>query len=119
MPATASPSYKLTRTVHRTVEVRLAGDFIAPSQRLVLTDQTSVQIGINRHLLAGHGIQSKAGCHLRDTAGTFGDHHKVNNNENGEKHQSNRVAASDNKVTKGLNHISCRTGAGMPLQQHH
>ena len=56
--------YKLTRTVHGAVEIRLAGDFITSPQRLILADQTRVQISINRHLLAGHGIQGEAGCDL-------------------------------------------------------
>ena len=56
--------YKFTRTVHGAVKVRLAGDFITSPKCIVLTDQTRIQVSINRHLLAGHGIQGEAGCDL-------------------------------------------------------
>jgi len=45
---------ELRGAVHGPVEVGLACDVLAAPPRLVLVDQSGVQIGVDRHLLAGH-----------------------------------------------------------------
>ena len=77
---------KLARTVHSAIKVCLSRDLISSSQRVVLTNQTCVKIGVDGHLLAGHCIQGKARRHFRDAARTLGNHHKVNDNKDSEEH---------------------------------
>ncbi len=52
-------------TVHRSVELRFARDFLSAFARLMLVDEAGVQVGVNRHLLARHGIEGKAGSNFR------------------------------------------------------
>ena len=73
MAAIASPLTNLRRTVHRAVEVGLGGDLGAAAAGLVLVDQAGVQVGVDRHLLAGHRVEGEAGADLGDAAGTVGD----------------------------------------------
>ena len=119
MPAMASPPHELGCAVHRPVEIGLAGDLLASPARLVLVDQARVQIGVDRHLLAGHGIQGKAGGHLGHTPRALGDHHEVDDDQDQEHHQTHRVVAADDELTEGLDHLARRIRAGMALEQHH
>ena len=50
MPATASPRTNFGRAIHRTVEVRLLRDLLAPALGLLLVDQAGVEVGVDRHL---------------------------------------------------------------------
>ena len=47
-------AHELAGTVHGTVEVGFGAHLGAPHARLVLVDEAGVEIGIDRHLLAGH-----------------------------------------------------------------
>ena len=59
---------ELRGAVHRAVEVGLGGDLGAARAGLVLVDQPGVEVGVDRHLLAGHGVEGEAGADLGDAA---------------------------------------------------
>ena len=93
-------------TVHGAIEICFLPDFGAALARLIGGQQARIQIGIDRHLLAGHRVQGKAGCHFRNSSGTLGDHHQIDDNQNSEhKHADNEVAA-DHEFTEGLNNLA-------------
>ncbi len=50
--------------VHGAVEFRVARDLLAPGAGLRLVDQAGVQVGVDGHLLAGHGVEGEAGGNL-------------------------------------------------------
>ena len=72
---------ELAGTVHRAVEVGLLRDLAAAPARLVLADQAGVQVGVDRHLLAGHRVQREARRDLGDAAGALGDDHEVDDDQ--------------------------------------
>jgi hypothetical protein len=51
--------------VHRTEELRFARRRRPPPARLIVIDVASAQLGVDRHLLARHGVEREAGRHLR------------------------------------------------------
>ena len=51
-----------------------------------------------------------------DAAGTLGDHHKVDNHQNREHHQTDGVVAAYHEFTEGLDHLTGRVGTGMTFQ---
>ena len=53
-------AHELARAVHRAVEVGLLRDLVAPRDGLLLRDEAGVQVGVDRHLLAGHRVQREA-----------------------------------------------------------
>ena len=110
--------HELGRTVHRTVEIGFAAHFLPAATGLGLVDLAGVEIGIDGHLLAGHGIQRKAGRHLSNTAGPLGHHHEVDDGQDGKHDDPHRVIAADQEVGKGLDHLAGRIGAGMAVHQH-
>ncbi len=110
---------KLGGPVHRAIEVRLAGDLLAPLARLFLGQDARVEVGVDRHLLAGHGIQGEAGADFGDAPRALGDHHEVDDDQDGEHHQADGVVAAHHEVAEGLDHLARRVGPGMAFQQDH
>ncbi|MPN29050.1 hypothetical protein SDC9_176498 [bioreactor metagenome] len=84
--------------------------------RLRLINQSCVQIGVDRHLLTGHGVQRKAGRNFGDTLRTFGHHDKVNDHQNDEHHKTDDKVTADHHLTERLNHLTGSACAHMPMQ---
>ena len=71
MPSNGVTPDELAGTVHGPVKIGLLLNRLAPSSGLLLIDQAGVEISINRHLFAGHGIEGKTRRHFRNTPGTL------------------------------------------------
>ena len=71
-------------TVPRTVEVGFLRDRLAATPGLGFVDHAGVQVGIDRHLLAGHGIQGEPGRHFADSAAALGDHDELDHEDDHE-----------------------------------
>jgi hypothetical protein len=56
--------HELRRAVHGAEEVGLARDLVAPLARLRLVDEPRAEVGVDGHLLAGHGVEREARGHL-------------------------------------------------------
>ena len=56
---------ELRGAVHRAVEVGLLGDLGAALARLLVGDLARVEVGVDRHLLAGHRVEREAGARPR------------------------------------------------------
>jgi hypothetical protein len=106
-------------TVHGAVEFRLLADFGAARLGFAFADQAGVQVGVDRHLLAGHRIQGEARAHLGDTAGTLGDDGEVDDGEDDEDHQADGVVAADQEVAEGLDDLAGGGATGVAFGQHH
>ena len=99
-------AHKLTGTIHGAIEIRFLGKIIPPFTRLILLDQPGIQLGINSHLLAGHGIQSKAGRHFSNTTGALGNDHKIDDRENDEDHKAHHIIILYDHFTEFLNDLA-------------
>jgi len=111
-------AHKLAGTIHRAIEVSFLGNFRAPRFGLLLIDQAGVEIGIDRHLLAGHGVQGKTCGNFGNTPGALGDHHEVDDHQDGEHHRTHYVVAADHHLTKRLDHLAGRIAAFVTIEQH-
>ncbi len=110
-------AHELAGTVHRAVEVGFRDTCGAPRPRLA--DQAGVEVGVDRHLLAGHGVQGKTRGNLGNTPGTLGDHHEVDDHQDGEHHDTDHVVAADHHLAEGLDHLAGGRVAILAVQQHH
>ena len=108
---------KLGRAVHCPVELRLGSDAFPTLNCLLLGNQAGIEIGIDGHLLAGHGIECEARGNFRHPARSFGDHNEVDDHQNREQHQTHGKAAAYHKLTEGLDDLSGRSGAGVAIEQ--
>ena len=98
--------YEFTGTVHSTIEVGFGGNIRATLLRLFRLDQARIEVGINSHLFTGHCIQGETRTDFRNTASTFGDHHKVNDHQNHKDHETDGVVTTNQYFTKGFNHLT-------------
>ena len=110
---------ELGRTVHRAVEVRFLAHFLAALARLFLGQEARVEIGVDRHLLAGHRIEREARADLGHAARTARDHRELDHDEDREHHQADREVAADHELAERLDHLAGRPRAVVAVQQHH
>ena len=96
---------ELAGAVHRAVEVGLCLDGPAARARLALGDEAGVQVGVDRHLLAGHGVQGEARRDLGDAAGALGDDDEVDDDEDQEDDEADDVVAADDEVAERLDDV--------------
>ena len=106
-------------TVHRTEEVRFLRDLVATGFGLFLSDGAGVQVGVNRHLLARHRIQSKTCIHFRHPTCTFGHDEEIHNHQDDENNQSHQVVTGDHKFAKGRYHRASRMFTFVAIDQNH
>ena len=111
-------AHELAGAVHRAVEVRFLAHLLAAHDGLVLGDEAGVQIGVDRHLLAGHGIQGEARADFRDAAGALGDHDEVDDHEDGEHDDADGVVAADHELAERLDDVARGMRAGVAVEQH-
>ncbi len=64
-------AHEFRGTVHGAEERTLLLQLVAPTLRFLVIDQTSRQVGVDRHLLAGNGVKRKSGADFGDTRRTF------------------------------------------------
>ena len=83
-----------------------------------LVDQPRPKIGINRHLLAGHGIEGKAGRNLGNPPRTLGDDHEIDNHQYGKDDDPDDEIALHDKAAKGLDDIARRRRSLMAMSQN-
>ena len=112
-------AYELAGAVHRTVEIRFRADLRAARPRLFLVDQAGVQIRVDRHLLARHGIKGEARTDLGDASGALGDDHEVDDGEDDEDHDTDGIITADDERSERLDDVTGRCRAVVPVHQHH
>ncbi|KAG1446268.1 hypothetical protein G6F57_017361 [Rhizopus arrhizus] len=111
-------AHELAGAVHRAEEVRFLRDLGATAAGLVFADQARIQVGVDRHLLAGHGVQGEARAHFGDTAGTLGDDDEVDDGQDHEHDDPDGEVAAHEEVAERLDHLARRVRAGMAVEQH-
>ncbi len=107
MAAMASPLTNLLRTVHRAVEVGLVGDLVpAACGPRCSSISAGVEVGVDRHLLAGHGVEGEPGGDLGDAAGTVGDDDELDDDQDQEDDQADDDRAADDEVAERLDDLA-------------
>src|ERR1019366_5343587 len=110
-------AHEFRGAVHGAEEGRFLLQLLAPALGLVLVDQARGQIAVDRHLLAGHGIQGEAGGDLGDPARTAGDDHEVDDHQDGKDDHPDDVVALHHQLAKGLDDVAGALGALMAVTQ--
>ena len=73
---------------------------------LVLGDQAGVQVGVDAHLLARHGVQGEAGGHLGHAPGAVGDDDELDDHQDQEDDDADHVVAADHEVAEGVDDLA-------------
>jgi len=110
-------AHELADTVHRGVEVRFAREVAAASARLLLADPAGVEIGVDRHLLARHRIESEARGDFGDAARALGHHCEVDDRDDDEDHDSDRVIVTDDDASECLDDAAGGVRSAIAMKQ--
>ena len=93
---------ELAGTVHRPVKVRLLRDLLAAPLGLGFVDDAGVQVGVDRHLLAGHGVQREPRGHFADARGALGDHDELNHEDDHEDDDADDELVAGHELAERL-----------------
>ena len=108
-------AHKLGCAVHCPEKGRFILKTLTTGFCLFLVNQTRIEIGINRHLFARHGIKCETRRNFCDTTGTLGDDDEVHNHQNRKHDNADNEIAPHGKLPKGLDDMPCRTRSGVTI----
>ena len=76
-----------------------------------LVDQAGRQVGVDRHLLAGHGIEGEPGRDFGDPRRALGDHDEVHDHQDREHDHADDRVALHHEAAERLDDVARRLGA--------
>jgi hypothetical protein len=105
--------------VHGTIKAAFLFQRAAAVARDFFIDQAGVEVGIDRHLLAGHGVQAEPCRDFGDAAGAFRDDHEIHDEQDGEQDQADHDVAAHQESAERGDHMTGgeRTFAAMAEDQ--
>ena len=99
-------AHELGGSVHGTEEGAFLLQLFAPQLGDVLCNQAGGKVGVDRHLLAGHGVQGETGGHLGDATGTLGDDHEIDDHQDRKDNQADGEAAPGHQAAEAFDHLA-------------
>ena len=105
-------------TIHRAVEIRLGRHVLSPDLGFVRCHQSGVQIGVDRHLLAGQRVEREARRDFGDAPCALGDHDQIDDHEDQENENPDCPVAADQKFAKRFDDMTRRTGPFMTTDKN-
>ena len=103
--------------VHGAVELGFPCDRLAAGAGLVFVDEPGVEIGVNCHLFAGHGVKGEARGDLGGAHRTVTDNQKLNGNQRDEQHETDHVVAADDELSEGGDDVAGSGSAFIAVEQ--
>lgn len=103
--------------VHGAEEAALVLQLLAPLLGDLLVDQAGGEIGVDRHLLAGHGVEVEAGGDFGDTARTLGDDDEIDDDQDGEDDDADDEIAAHHEAAEGFDDVTGGIRALVPVRQ--
>ena len=103
--------------VHGAEEAAFVLQLLAACLCGLLVDQAGGEVGVDRHLLAGHGVQLEAGRYFGDAPRTLGDDDEVHDHQDREHDNSDHEVAAHHEVAERFDDVAGRRRALMPARQ--
>ena len=97
---------ELRGAVHRAVEICFPADLRSPGARLVVGDLPCVEIGVDRHLLAGHRVEGEARRNLGDAPGAARDHGELDDDQDQEDDETDDQVAADDELAERVHDLA-------------
>ena len=101
-------AHELGGAVHGAEEGALLLELAAAAGRLLLVDQAGVEVGVDRHLLAGDGVEGEAGADLGDARGALGDDHEIDGDQDHEDDDADHEVAAHDEVGEAGDDVAGR-----------
>ena len=110
--------HEFRRTVHRAIEIGFGRDFLTPRLGFVGGQQAGVEIGVDRHLLAGQGVEGEARRHFGHASRALGDDDEVDDHQHAEHEQADDIIAADQHLAERFDHMARRRRAFVAVDEH-
>ena len=104
--------------VHGSVELGFAAQFAAAAARFGFIDQSAVQVRVDRHLLAGQGIQGEARGDFGNAHRTVVDDDVLNGDEDAENDGADDVIAAHHEAAESLDDVARGGRSGISIEQN-
>ena len=75
------------------------------------------QLGVDRHLLAGHGVEVKARGHFGDAAGALGDDDEIHDHQDREHDDADHEIAAHHEIAERLDDVAGGVGAFVTVRE--
>ena len=82
-----------------------------------LVDQAGREVGVDRHLLARHGVEVEARRDFGDAPRALGDDHEVHDHQDREHDDADHEVAAHHEVAERLDDVAGGRGALVPARQ--
>ena len=106
MPGDDVALHELHRAVHRAVELALAREGARGGRAPRAVDVPGAQLGVDRHLLAGHGVEREARPDLGDALGALRDHDELDDREDHEDDGADDVVAAHDELAERVDDLA-------------
>ncbi len=110
-------AHEFRGTVHRAEEAAFVFQRLAAFLRDLLVDQAGGEVGVDRHLLAGHRVEVEACRDFGDTARTLGDDDEIHRDQDREDDDPDHEIAAHHEVAEGLDDVAGGVGALVAVRQ--
>jgi hypothetical protein len=97
---------ELRGAVHGAEEAAFVLEVLAALLGRRLVDQARGKIGVDRHLLARHGVEVEARGDFRDAARALGDDHEIHDHQDREHDDPDHEIAAHHEIAEGLDDVS-------------
>ena len=98
--------HKLHGTIHAAVKLAFHGQQIALRSRFGWLQNAGLEIGIDAHLLARHGVQRKSRADFGNAFRSFGDDDELNDGHDQKHHDANHQISADHQLAEGFDHVT-------------
>ena len=105
-PGHGVAAHEFRGPVHGPEEGRFLLQLLAAQLGRRLVDQARGQVGVDGHLLAGHGVEGEAGADLGDPGRALGDDHEIHHQNDGEDDDADDEIAAHHQGAEGLDHLA-------------
>ena len=112
-------AHEFGSAVHRAEEGRLFLQFTAAQLRGLVVDHAGGKISVDRHLLAGNGVEGETGADFGDTRRALRDDDEVHHDEDQEHDQADDEVARHDQLRKAADDIAGGVGPFIAVRQDH
>jgi hypothetical protein len=105
-PRDGVTAHEFGSTVHGSIEVGFLGNVFAALAGLGFVNDASVQIGVDGHLLAGHGVEREPSRDFRDPRRAFGDYDELNHEDDDENDDADGERTGRHEAGECVHHFA-------------
>ena len=104
-------AHEFRGAVHRAEEGAFLLELAPARLGDLLVDEAGRKVGVDRHLLAGDGVEGEARADLGDAGRALGDDEEVDGHQNGEDDQADDEVAAHHQMREAADDVAGRRSA--------